>query len=230
MGFKDIIILILIIAIIGAVLFGSLGNFLGFVTGILNGVNEVVHSNEGYVYRGGNIADYVPQDNSNNINSQGSTIEDSNPSDSGGSDSGGSNDDSAGNAVGFGNKVNNVKTSNEDKGSNVNNATQQKSSSNNQSSESNSQDSSILDRLTSFLTGSSSSQNSDSTNNGSSSSSYPINTSYEDYQQDYMTDMVDEYGKPIYLSIVSTKGGQSEPGIYEVYWSENGPINQTRVG
>ena len=53
---------------------------------------------------------------------------------------------------------------------------------------------------------------------------------YDDYQRDYMTDMVDSAGNPIYLSIVSTSGGQMDPGIYQVYWSALGPINQTRIG
>lgn len=54
-------------------------------------------------------------------------------------------------------------------------------------------------------------------------------TTYEDYQIDKDTDMVDSEGNPIYLSVVSTSGGQMAPGIYEVYWSELGIINQTRI-
>ena len=53
---------------------------------------------------------------------------------------------------------------------------------------------------------------------------------YEDYQHDYETGLVDSEGNPIYLTIVSTSGGQMDPGIYEVYWSALGPINQTRIG
>ena len=54
-------------------------------------------------------------------------------------------------------------------------------------------------------------------------------TTYEDYQIDKETNMVDAQGNPIYLSIVSTSGGQMAPGIYEVYWSDLGVINQTRI-
>ena len=54
--------------------------------------------------------------------------------------------------------------------------------------------------------------------------------SYDDWQEDQQTNMVDDDGNPIYLSIISTSGGQMDPGIYQVYWSGNGPINQTRIG
>ena len=53
---------------------------------------------------------------------------------------------------------------------------------------------------------------------------------YEDWQKDYDTGMVDEDGNPIYRSVVSTSGGQNDPGVYESYWSENGPINETKIG
>lgn len=53
---------------------------------------------------------------------------------------------------------------------------------------------------------------------------------YDDWQKDYETGLVDEYGSPIYRSVFSTSGGQYDPGIYESYWSENGPINETRIG
>ena len=53
---------------------------------------------------------------------------------------------------------------------------------------------------------------------------------YDDWQKDYETGLYDEYGSPIYRSVISTSGGQYEPGIYESYWSENGPINETRIG
>ena len=53
---------------------------------------------------------------------------------------------------------------------------------------------------------------------------------YDDWQKDYDTGLVDEYGSPIYRSVFSTSGGQYDPGIYESYWSENGPINETRIG
>ena len=53
---------------------------------------------------------------------------------------------------------------------------------------------------------------------------------YDDWQKDYETGLFDEDGNPIYHSVISTSGGQYDPGIYESYWSANGPINETRIG
>ncbi|ADC46340.1 hypothetical protein mru_0489 [Methanobrevibacter ruminantium M1] len=53
---------------------------------------------------------------------------------------------------------------------------------------------------------------------------------YTDWQEDYETGRYDEDGNPIYRSIMSTSGGQYEPGIYECYWSANGPISERRIG
>lgn len=53
---------------------------------------------------------------------------------------------------------------------------------------------------------------------------------YDDWQKDYETGEYDEFGSPIYRSVISTSGGQYEPGIYEAYWSENGPISEERIG
>lgn len=53
---------------------------------------------------------------------------------------------------------------------------------------------------------------------------------YTDWQEDYETGRYDEDGNPIYRSIMSTSGGQYEPGIYESYWSANGPISERRIG
>ena len=53
---------------------------------------------------------------------------------------------------------------------------------------------------------------------------------YYDWQKDYETGLYDEDGNPIYRSVMSTSGGQYDPGIYETYWSANGPINETRIG
>ena len=53
---------------------------------------------------------------------------------------------------------------------------------------------------------------------------------YDDWQKDYETGLYDEDGNPIYRSVMSTSGGQYDPGIYETYWSANGPINETRIG
>ena len=52
---------------------------------------------------------------------------------------------------------------------------------------------------------------------------------YGDYQINYTTDLVDEEGNPIILSVVSSSGGQIAPGVYEVYWSKLGVINQTKI-
>ena len=154
-------------------LFGSLGNFLGFVTGIFTGLSDSVNGNEGYVYSGGSITDYVSQDSSSNSASSNSIV-----------------DGSGGN-----------KTSSSLLGSSG---------------------------------GSSSSSSSSGSSGGSDGSgdSTPSNdVVYEDYQKDYQTGMFDSEGNPIILSIVSTSGGQElVPGIYQVYWSAAGPINQTRIG
>ena len=123
-------------------MFGTLGNFLGVVTGILHDVNNGIN-NDGYVYNGGYISNLTSGDSSSE------SVVDSSAS-------------------------------------------------------------------SSNILGSSDSSSSD--------------VKYEDYQKDYETGMNDSDGNPIYLSIVSTNGGQMEPGIYEVYWSVNGPINQTRIG
>ena len=53
---------------------------------------------------------------------------------------------------------------------------------------------------------------------------------YDDWQKDYETGEYDEDGNPIYRSVISTSGGQSEPGIYETYWSANGPISEEKIG
>ena len=53
---------------------------------------------------------------------------------------------------------------------------------------------------------------------------------YDDWQKDYETGEYDEDGNPIYRSVISTSGGQHEPGIYEAYWSANGPISEEKIG
>ena len=183
MGIKDIIILVLIIAIIGAVLFGSVGNFFSTMAGVITGVSDTVNSNEGYVYKGG----YIDNLQSSDVSSGGSVVD------------GSSSDVSSGGSVVDG-------------------------SSSDASSEGN--------LLSSNGESSSSGNYASSSGSGSESSSSSSNSDvkYDDYQRDYETGMVDEEGNPIYLSIVSTSGGEMEPGIYQVYWSTLGPINQTRIG
>jgi len=53
---------------------------------------------------------------------------------------------------------------------------------------------------------------------------------YSDWQKDYETGEYDDEGSPIYRSVMSTSGGQYDPGIYESYWSENGLISERRIG
>lgn len=64
----------------------------------------------------------------------------------------------------------------------------------------------------------------------SSSTSQTGTKTYDDWQKDYETGEYDEDGNPIYRSVMSTSGGQYEPGIYESYWSANGPISERRIG
>ena len=72
--------------------------------------------------------------------------------------------------------------------------------------------------------------NSSDIKNATISSKSATKKHYDDWQKDYETGLFDEDGNPIYRSVISTSGGQYEPGIYEAYWSANGPINETRIG
>ena len=72
--------------------------------------------------------------------------------------------------------------------------------------------------------------NSSDIKNATLSSKSATPKQYDDWQKDYETGLFDEDGNPIYRSVISTSGGQYEPGIYEAYWSANGPINETRIG
>ena len=72
--------------------------------------------------------------------------------------------------------------------------------------------------------------NPSSTSTKSTSSTKTPTKTYSDWQEDYETGQFDEDGNPIYRSIMSTSGGQYEPGIYECYWSANGPISERRIG
>ena len=72
--------------------------------------------------------------------------------------------------------------------------------------------------------------NEDSVVNATLKSDYSQSKHYDDWQKDYETGEYDEFGSPIYRSVISTSGGQYEPGIYESYWSENGPISEERIG
>ena len=72
--------------------------------------------------------------------------------------------------------------------------------------------------------------NSSDIKNATISSKSATKKHYDDWQKNYETGLFDEDGNPIYRSVISTSGGQYEPGIYEAYWSANGPINETRIG
>ena len=72
--------------------------------------------------------------------------------------------------------------------------------------------------------------NSSDIKNATISSKSATKKHYDDWQKNYETGLFDEDGNPIYRSVISTSGGQYEPGIYEAYWSANGPINETRLG
>ena len=53
---------------------------------------------------------------------------------------------------------------------------------------------------------------------------------YDNHRVDYDTGMYDQEGNPIYLSEISSNGDNDlEPGVYMVYWSKSGVINQTRI-
>ena len=75
--------------------------------------------------------------------------------------------------------------------------------------------------------GSSYSADSSNSNNGGGANG---GNGYSDWQQDYETGTYDEDGNPIYRSVASTSGDQNSPGIYETYWSANGPISEQRIG
>ena len=200
MGVKNLFILILVVALVGAVLFGSLGSFLGFISGVATGMSDVVSENEGYVYRGGPVdLAYA------------------------GDDYKGSSSDSVGNSG--------DSSSSKDSGGSLLDALSKDSKSSKDSG------SSIVDGSSSGGSssgGSSSGGSSSSGNSSSGGSPFDGNSSrkieYKEFQEDYETGLVDVEGNPIYLSIVSTNGGELDPGIYQVYWSKLGPINQTRIG
>ena len=65
----------------------------------------------------------------------------------------------------------------------------------------------------------------DNSNDLESNSNY-----YDNHRVDYDTGMYDQEGNPIYLSEISSNGDNDlEPGVYMVYWSKLGVINQTRI-
>ena len=206
MGLKDLIILMLLICLIGGVIFGSLGNFFGLISGLTGDMASI--SNGNYVYSGGNVSELIEQGNNNHafINPQDTASykesahsisedgalesQDSEVASSSSSDGG-----SQGSGV--------VSSSSSDGGS---------------------------QEVSSNPSGSQSSISVNSSSDVGSVTNYSEEIIYGDWQKDQETGMLDVEGNPIYVSIVSSSGGQMDPGIYEVYWSELGPINQTRIG
>lgn len=54
---------------------------------------------------------------------------------------------------------------------------------------------------------------------------------YDNWEKHYETEMYDAEGNPVYKSIISTSGGQNEPGIYVEYYSpELGPLDGYKIG
>ncbi|SDA72433.1 hypothetical protein [Methanobrevibacter millerae] len=173
MDLKDILIAFLIILIIGTVLFGSLGSFLGHIRTVVSDVADGAADEKSFT------VDFLEK-NSHSISESDVLEREITRS-----------DDASG------------EYSSDNYESNANVSADDRSDKNSFS------DFSILDLLDSIM--------------GSS------NSEYEDYQHDFLTDKVDSEGNPIYRSIVSTSGGQTDPGIYEVYWSKMGVINHTRI-
>ena len=77
MSIKDIVILLLVIAIIGAVLFDSFANFLGFITDISNGVTNAVDSNEGHIYDENSVEGSSDSYSNNQVSSTSESSQDS---------------------------------------------------------------------------------------------------------------------------------------------------------
>ena len=183
MDFKDLIIILLLVVIVGGILFGTVGNFLGTIASVGNGISDAVSGSEGYVYKGGSISGVAS---------------------------------SAGNVS---SAISNTTAANVNSGNNTGG-----------SSVAGSSDVSGASSSSSGGGGSSSWWGGNSGDGGAGSRKGGGGVVYEDYQHDYETGLVDSEGNPIYLTIISTSGGQMDPGIYEVYWSALGPINQTRIG
>lgn len=183
MDLKDILIACLIILIIGTVLFGSLGGFLGHVHTVVSDVAEAADDEKSFT------VDFLEK-NSPSISESGVLKREISKS-----------DDSLGEYYSSNNNSNSKVSTNDNSNSKV--------LTNNSSDKNSYFDFSIIDLLDSIM--------------GSSQSEY------EDYQHDFSTDKVDSEGNPIYRSIVSTSGGQMDPGIYEVYWSKLGVFNHTRI-
>jgi len=214
MDLKDIIIILLIICIFGTLIFGSLGSFFNhvgeFVGHVSNGAGATndkfsVDYLEG---KSPNSPSKLSQSDGLNNQKDYSVVDGSNSSKSSASNSG---DASSG------------------------------------SSQSQSKSFENYLGISSDKSGSSGSGSSGSGSSKGGNNVYPHNISknisnitnktdtnitekYIDYQINFTTNMSDSENNPIIRSIVSTSGGMVEPGIYEVFWSKLGVINQTRIG
>ena len=189
MDFKDLIIILLLVVIVGGILFGTVGNFLGTIASFGNGISDAVSGGEGYVYKGGPISEVVSS--AGNVSSAISNTTAANVN---------SGNNTGGSSVAGSSDVSGASSSSGGGGSSSGGG------------------------------GSSSWWGGNSGDGGAGSRKGGGGVVYEDYQHDYETGLVDSEGNPIYLTIISTSGGQMDPGIYEVYWSALGPINQTRIG
>ncbi|MBE6510914.1 MAG: hypothetical protein E7Z74_06575 [Methanobrevibacter millerae] len=201
MGLKDIILVLILIFIFGIVIFGSLGSFLSNVNTAVTDVADAVAEDESFSvdFLQKNSQSMLYKEHSDNDGLGGSS---SGKQSSSGSSSGASSSgkQSSGGISSFvGSSQNSF--SNNDAGN--------KDASNNDKSDNESSFWNIIDIL------------------GPKSES--SKTEYDDYQIDKETGMFDSEGNPIFLSIVSTSGGQMEPGIYEVYWSELHVFNYTKI-
>lgn len=201
MGLKDIILVLMLIFIFGIVIFGSLGSFLSNVNTAVTDVADAVAEDESFSvdFLQKNSQPMLYKEHSDNDGLGGSS---SGKQSSSGSSSGASSSgkQSSGGISSFvGSSQNSF--SNNDAGN--------KDASNNDKSDNESSFWNIIDIL------------------GPKSES--SKTEYDDYQIDKETGMFDSEGNPIFLSIVSTSGGQMEPGIYEVYWSELHVFNHTKI-
>ena len=212
MDLKDILIVFIVILIFGTVIFGSIGSFFSHVNTAVADVAEGVASEEAFTVdflqenaRSISNGEHLDRDFSESTSSghSGSSGSASSRSSSSGGDSG---------SLSSGGYLSDRFVSSEDTSSKSGSG---KDASGNSLDKNNSDDGfSFIDNIP-FI---------DILHPMGSSK-----TTYEDYQVDKDTDMVDSEGNPIYLSVVSTSGGQMEPGIYEIYWSKLGIINQTRI-
>lgn len=258
MDLKDLLIVILIICILGIFFFGSVGSFfthIHYAVGELTGAeakngyftvdylegktdNPYGHSSDSSSYRQddsskGSSPEFLGfsiDQNTHSIKSSSSELG-SHSSGSGGSggssSSGGSGDYSSGSGGSSGSSSHSSKSNSWFPNIFPDKKTDNSHSSNKSIIPSNNTNRSIISGNDTNHSIIPSDWTNKSDNSSNSSDAFPVK--YEDYQINYETDIVDEEGNPVILSIVSTSGNQSEPGVYKVYWSKLGVINQTKI-